>query len=104
VHCYVKGSFILYINFYLPLLAAQISLREIHVLCLILCDLMNDIPLCFINNHGRVKTLSYTTVIYCTSLCCLQHATCLGPNSHFQDVCRKPDDGPLGLKHVECCK
>ena len=29
--------------------------------------LMHDIPLCFINNHGQVKTPSNTTVIYCTT-------------------------------------
>jgi hypothetical protein len=62
--------------------------------------LLRDIPLCFIDNHGRVKTLSNTSVIHCTTLCCLQHATCLGPNSHCQALCMKSDDGPLGLKHV----
>jgi len=34
----LKGLVFFYINFYLPLLAAYMSLKEIHVLCLILCD------------------------------------------------------------------
>jgi hypothetical protein len=58
--------------------------------------LMHDIPLCLINNHGRVKTWLNAAVIYCVTSCCLHHATCLGPNSHFQALYVKPDMALLG--------